>query len=397
LTTFDERAGRVDRAPPAAVAAPGRAAVPLAWSAADVSPAIVHLLGDASDNMVAFFAAVTTALAEGGLRQTVVLLDDAGQRHLLPLLHASVRLVLVPRVAGQRRRGLALLQALADETRRAPSAAVHLHGVLPCLLGGYAARFRGLRAPLFFTPYGKGLSRPLNGAAALLLRVLRPPPGAPARRTITSRATEVEALRRLTGEPVDLVEGSVPDLFFETPRREARHPLIATAQRANDPRAAALYAQLAVLLGEESLRLSFNWIGPTDAPAKAQLEAAGVGIFPSDDEAACARRLQSAWLYLAIGDAARFPACLVEAMAMGLPCVAWDTPLHREVLRHGETGLLCSSDTELLACVARLVDSADERLRLGQAARAEAQQRFHRRSFSAALLAAYGAEPGPGP
>jgi glycosyltransferase involved in cell wall biosynthesis len=78
-------------------------------------------------------------------------------------------------------------------------------------------------------------------------------------------------------------------------------------------------------------------------------------------------------------------------MAMGLPCVAWATPQHREVLRDGETGLLCSSESELLACIASLMDSASYRASLGQAAREEARRRFHRSSFSASLLAAYAA------
>ena len=78
---------------------------------------------------------------------------------------------------------------------------------------------------------------------------------------------------------------------------------------------------------------------------------------------------------------------------MGIPCVAWATPQHREVLRHGETGLLCNSEDELLACVASLVDSPAQRAALGQAARAEALRRFHPSRFSASMLAAYEAEP----
>ncbi|MEO8804591.1 MAG: glycosyltransferase [Burkholderiaceae bacterium] len=358
------------------------------WPDAPVAGTIVHLLGKASDNMVGFFGPVTTALAENGLQQTVILLDDPTQRRLLTKLDGSVRLVLTPSAGGWRAVAM-LLRLLRDEVQRAPGAAVHLHGVVPCLLGGYAARFLGLHAPLYFTPYGKGLWHPLNGAAAVLLWALRPRKGAAARRTITSRPTEVDSLLQLTGQPVDLVEGSVDDIFFDSPRHEARRPLVVTASRSDDPRGAAMYTQLAVLLSDESLGLSFNWVGRADAESLAQLSAAGVGIFNADDDAARVAHLRSAWLYVAIGHASRFPACLVEAMAMGLPCVAWATPQHREVLRDGETGLLCSTESELLECIARLADSADFRKQLGQAAREEARRRFHRSSFSASLLAAY--------
>lgn len=375
----------------------GRATASPAWPDAGMPGTIVHLLGEASDNMVGFFGPVTAALAESGLHQTVILLDRPKQRHLLLKLHPSVRLVLVPPEAGRWRALVTLLQLLSAEVQRAPGAAVHLHGVVPSLLGGYAARFLGLSAPLYFTPYGRGLRRPLNGAASVLLWALRPRQGAAARRTITSRPTEVEPLQQLTGAPVDLVEGSVDDIFFDTPRREARRPLIVTGSRRDDPRGAAMYTQLAVLLSDESLGLGFNWVGRADAESAAQLNAAGVGIFPADGDADRVAHLRSAWLYVALGHATRFPTCLVEAMAMGLPCVALSSPQHCEVLQHGETGLLFNSEDELLACIASLVDSAAYRAQLGQAGREEALRRFHRSSFSAALLAAYAANTGPAP
>jgi glycosyltransferase involved in cell wall biosynthesis len=389
LDTFDQRVSPQGRGLDALRA--GRAGTAAAVPVARVPGTIVHFLGEASDNMVGFFGPVTAALAESGLHQAVILLDRPNQRHLLLKLDPSVRLVLVPPDAGRWRSMLALMRLLSAEVQRAPGAAVHLHGIVPSLLGGYAARFLGLSAPLYFTPYGRGLRRPLNGVAAILLWALRPRRGAPARRTITSRPTEVEALRQLTGAPVDLVEGSVSDIFFDTPRHEARRPLIVTASRRGDPRGAALYAQLAVLLGDESLGLGFNWVGSADAESTAQLNAAGVGIFAADDDADRVVHLRSAWLYVALGHATRFPTCLVEAMAMGLPCVALATPQHREVLRHGETGLLYNSEDELLAGIASLVDSLAYRTQLGQAAREEALRRFHRSRFSAALLAAYAA------
>lgn len=379
---------------PRAHASRALAAAARQWQAVGTTGIVVHLLGEASDNMLAFFGPVTTALADSGLQQTVILLDKRAQRRLLPGLDARVRLVLYRAHRGRLKSLRALLQLLDEETRSAPNAVVHLHGVLPCLLGGYAARFRGLNASLVFTPYGKGLSHPLDWGAAMLLRALRPRSGEAARsKIITSRATEVDALQQVTGQPVDLVEGSVAADFFVGTRREARRPLVVTATRAEDPRGAALFAQLAVLLGEEALGLSFNWIGPADTESRAQFQAAGVGLLNGRDESTRLIHLRSAWLYVATDSASRFPTCLVEAMAMGLPCVAWATPQHREVLRHGETGLLCSSDDELLTCVASLVDSPAQRLALGQAAREEALRRFHPSRFSASMLAAYDTSP----
>jgi glycosyltransferase involved in cell wall biosynthesis len=263
---------------------------------------------------------------------------------------------------------------------------VHLHGLASGLLGIFAAKFRSLQAPLHLTLYGAGAWRlPSSGLLWLMRRCV----------------PRVEAI--LPGRPgvplppaqIDIVAGTVDEVFYAAARREARLPLVVATSGQPDARAAARFAQLAVLLHDAPQPPGFNWIGPADATSTAQLSAAGVGQFDAPDAVRRAARLRSAWLYVAAGDAGGFPVGLVEAMALGLPCVAWATPSHRAVIRHGETGLLCESADELLTCVANLVDSPTYRTRLGTAARLEALQRFHPVGLGNALLASYQAAAAP--
>jgi len=351
------------------------------------SGTIVHLLGRVTDEMVAYVAPVTRALVDSGVPQTVILIDDPSARHRLAKFDERVRLVLGDGTLGPLRAPAALVEALFAELQLAPVAAVHAHGLLPCLLSAYAARFRGLPVPLHFSLYGSGVWSSPNRVAAFLLRALSTRRAAPMHRSVDAPSSLPPLASSDPLEPV--LEHSVDDVFFCGPRREARRPLVVTASRADDPRGAARFAQLAVLLSEESLGLSFNWVGQADAASIAQLNAAGVGMLEARDDMRRVARLRSAWLYVAGGSGTGFPVCLAEAMAMGLPCVAWDTPQHRALLRPGETGLLCESENELLACIASLVDSAAFRSALGQAARAEALRRFHHSGFGASLLASY--------
>lgn len=76
-------------------------------------------------------------------------------------------------------------------------------------------------------------------------------------------------------------------------------------------------------------------------------------------------------------------------MATGLPCVAWNTAAHSTLLAHESSGLLCDSEDGLLECIAELVDSAELRARLGDAAREEALTRFSRDGRSEALIESY--------
>lgn len=81
---------------------------------------------------------------------------------------------------------------------------------------------------------------------------------------------------------------------------------------------------------------------------------------------------------------------LVRAMAAGLPCLATDVPAHRNLIRHGVTGLLYQTDDQALSLLSQLLDNDTMRAELGAAARQEAMLRFSPQRFSSALLSAYG-------
>src|SRR6185503_9063605 len=121
---------------------------------------------------------------------------------------------------------------------------------------------------------------------------------------------------------------------------------------------------------------AFNWIGPVNSVSSARLQAANVGLHEAPDDAERASRLSSGWLYVALGGNRGFPLCLAEAMAAGLPCVAIDSPFHRDIVRHGETGYLCRSQTEIIDRIAQLIDTPPLRQRMGRAARTIARERF---------------------
>ena len=69
------------------------------------------------------------------------------------------------------------------------------------------------------------------------------------------------------------------------------------------------------------------------------------------------------------------PQVMLEAMAAGLPIIASDLPAHRDIIRHGETGFLVSSQEELQKALEHLSDPSTNR-RFGDAARAVAIERY---------------------
>lgn len=348
---------------------------------------VVHVVGCVTDEVFSFLGPATNALAHSGMDQVVVMIDELGCRHRVAGLHESAELVLTPSLRNPFRQWQAVLQACRQALAGGPLHAVHLHGLLPCMVGAYAVRSSGSAVPIFYSPHGSsslGKAQGIRALARLVVGlVLRP-----ARRAaIVNLPQETQDFDRW--KSAELVENPVDQVFLDASRNEARHPLVVTGGRSQSVRSAELFAQLAVLLSGEDLRISFNWLGSVDPVSCVRLNAAGVGVFDVASDADCASRLSAGWVYLATGGTRGFPLFLVQAMAAGLPCVALDCPQHRAVIRDGETGFLCATERDLIDRIALLVDSPGLRARIGGAARHEARQRFGVSQFGEKLLAAY--------
>jgi glycosyltransferase involved in cell wall biosynthesis len=348
---------------------------------------VVHVVGCLTDEVFSFLGPATNALARSGLDQAVVMIDELRCRNRVASLHESAELVFAPSLRNPVQQWRAVLQACRQALAGGSLSAVHLHGLLPCLVGAYAVRTAGSPVPIFYSPHGSrslGKAQGMRALARLVVGlVLRP-----ARRAaIVNLPQETREFDRW--KSAELVESPVDEVFLGVSRSEARHPLIVTGGRSQSVRSAELFAQLAVLLSGEDLRISFNWLGSVDPVSCVRLNAAGVGVFDVASDAEYASRLAAGWVYLAMGGTRGFPLFLVQAMAAGLPCVALDCPQHRAVIRDGETGFLCASEPDMIDRLAGLVDSPALRARIGGAARQEARQRFGLSRFGAKLLAAY--------
>ena len=344
---------------------------------------VVHVVGRMTDEVASFLGPAAHTLARSGHRQSIVMIDDPAWRHTLVRLPDSAQLVSAPVQRNPLKQWAALRHACAAAIEEGQVHAVHLHGLMPGLVGARALRSAGVDAPLFFSPHGSRLLGSLSGVGRFLRALI----GAARSKAIVNVAHESSAFEHWSSS--ELVESPVGDVFFEVPRNEARHPLIVTGGYSQSLRNTELFCQLAVLLSGEDLRISFNWIGEVDDISRARLNAAGVGVFKADGDAELAARLAAGWIYLAPAPARGFPLFLVEAMAAGLPCVALDCIHHREVIEDGKTGYLCTTEREMIERIALLIDDTPLRLQMGQAARATARGRFGESQFGIKLMAAY--------
>ncbi|HEV8472130.1 MAG TPA: glycosyltransferase [Methylomirabilota bacterium] len=140
-----------------------------------------------------------------------------------------------------------------------------------------------------------------------------------------------------------------------------------------------------------------RWVLVGDGPERARLEALrdSLGLQRvvtfAGWQADVAPWLASFDVFVLPSRGEHFGRVLVEAMALGKPVVATDAGGVPEIVRDGETGLLAppADPAALAAAVARLVEDAAQRARLGEAGRRRAADEFSLERHRDALRALY--------
>jgi glycosyltransferase involved in cell wall biosynthesis len=204
---------------------------------------------------------------------------------------------------------------------------------------------------------------------------------------VTASLPEAQMLSRLLNRSADLLPHPVSSVFFEVAIQEDMRPSVVAdgvGEGAFD-----VVARLSVLLNSRNARVPIAWLGLAEPSMRAQLEAASVRVLDIPDEAERAQALACASAFIHISVDHRLPLAVAQAMAAGVPCLVSDTPSHRALIRHGETGFICTSERDFLEKLVLLLRDRQERSRIGEAARADAQRCFTLRHFERAVLRAY--------
>lgn len=348
---------------------------------------ILHIVGSLTDEVFSFLGPATRALEKSGHVQTVVVIDDKEQQHNLSRLEQSASLLRIPNIANPFRQWNAVLSACRFTMASRTLEALHVHGLLPCIVGSFAMRAVGVHAPIVYSPHGSRSLSTLKVAGQLAMLASRPfvkPADASA---IVSVPSEAQSFERW--KSADVVESPVDQAFFTVTRQEAHRPLIVSGGHQGSARGLEIFSQLAVLLSGEELNLEFHWLGSVDQVSQRKFAAADVVVLRGDNEQIRITELAAGWVYVAPWSTRGFPLFLVQGMAAGLPCVALDCEQHRAVIENGITGFLCASEQDMVRKIAELVDDPLLRAQVGKAAQLAAKERFNEVRFEKKLLAAY--------
>ncbi len=351
---------------------------------------VVHVAGAKDGEALETLCRTTEVIAARGVDQVLLVLDG-GQG--ADVIWSAALPVEVRALRPGRPFPFSTVRALQSElsalARERMLYAVHLHGVGPCLLGSRALRASALQGRVLYSPHLAHAASPW--AVAFLSRLLQSHLEPHDSAAVTASLTEAQTLSRLLNRSAEVLPHPVGGTFFRAARKESATPDVLVD--GSGPRAVAVVTRLAVLLNGRASRVAIAWLGAATAKPRAQLDAAGVQVLEVADEAERARLLSRTWAYLHLAAGKHLPLGVAQSMATGVPCLVSDTPAHRMLIRHGETGFICTSERDLFEKLIVLLRDAGERNRIGEAARADAGQRFTARHFERAILRAYGFPP----
>jgi glycosyltransferase involved in cell wall biosynthesis len=282
---------------------------------------------------------------------------------------------------------------LAALVRRGRYDGVHAHSSIAGALARPAAGLSGRRPRLVYTPHGFAFLVPGARRRAAFLAVERALGRVTDRLialTPTEAATAVECgvvpARRLVTIPNGVVSSQVPgrDRGLEVRRREGWDgvPLVGTLSRMTPQKRPEVWLHTAARIAQERPDARFAWIwgGEQEQAVRAQARDLGLedrvqflGYRPD------ARELIAAFdVFLLTSAFEGLPYSLMEAMASGVPVVATDVVGTRDVVRHGETGLLApAGDAPALAAqVLQMLADPEGARRLAEAGRADVLARY---------------------
>ena len=325
-------------------------------------------------NIISRVRAPVTYLRAEGLKATDFWAGLQRAAAVLPDLWAAL-----PTATGEEARHVYQAALLAREARRRGITHLHAHfASASTSVTRLAARIAGI--PYTFTAHAKDIFQE-DVSAEQLRRKL-----ADAAAVITVSDYNLAYLRDAYGDAAARVQrlynGLEPEQFPYAPPGD-RPPLVVSVGRLVEKKGFPdLIDACAVLAGRgRDFRCEIIGSGPDDEALRTQVArrrlSGRVQLLGPRPQSEVIGKVQGAAVFAAPcvvgadGNRDGLPTVLLEAMALGTPCISTDVTGIPEVVRHGETGLIVPQHhPEALAnAIERLLDDAELRVRLAAGAR----------------------------
>ena len=265
---------------------------------------------------------------------------------------------------------------------------VHLHSSYAGLAGRLVAVLLGVSKTTAYSPHGFAFantrSRLFRAGVVTVEHCLNRLGG---KLVLVSRSEAKEAEQAFNARRSYVLENRL-DLERLTPREShAGCPVIGTVGRISYAKGPWNFAAITSSFAAEA---KIVWIGDgDDSDKKCWLGGTDIEItgWKSPEEAArCAAGLD---IYVSTALWEGMPLAVMEAQAIGIPCVVSAIGGNVDAIEHGVTGFACSTQADFISALRLLISDKSLRLKMGDAARQRALRKFSDRDLSSDSVRIY--------
>jgi glycosyltransferase involved in cell wall biosynthesis len=340
---------------------------------------IVHITEAFGGGVLSMLTQLSNRAAAAGVNVTILhSIRQETPNNFSKLFHPAVKLTYVNMIREVSvKDDVSSLWNLVRKLRECNPSVVHLHSSKAGVLGRAAARIAAPRAKVLYSPHGLAfLRRDVSAAkqfAYLSFERIAARMGGTIVACSPGELREIET--KMHARKTRMIENGVN--VMEIPPRATKDPAqvwVGMSGRASYQKNHEAFAKLATDLRGPSVK--FLWIGgdhnevPDDTPEDA---VACSGWVTRQRALELTSQLD---VYVQTSRWEGMPIALIEAQVAGIPAVVTDVVGNRDVVVHGVTGFVASSEEEMAHYVAQLRDDAALRARMGAAARKSASARF---------------------
>jgi glycosyltransferase involved in cell wall biosynthesis len=340
---------------------------------------IVHITEAFGGGVLSMLTQLSNRAAAAGVKVTILhSIRPETPDNFSKLFHPAVKLTHVSMFREVSvKNDWASLWSLVRKLKECNPSVVHLHSSKAGVLGRAAARIATPQARVFYSPHGLAFLRrdvsPAKQYAYLSFERIAARMGGTIVACSKGELREIET--RMRARKARMIENGVN--VPEIPPRLEKAPgevLIGMSGRATFQKNHEAFVKLATDLQSPSVR--FLWIGGNveELPAGTRVGAVTCSGWVKRDRAL--ELTAELDVYVQTSRWEGMPIALIEAQVAGIPAVVTNVVGNRDVVLHGVTGFVASSEQEMEKYIAMLRDDPALRARMGAAARESASKRF---------------------
>ena len=354
---------------------------------------VLHVTEASGAGVLASLVALAQGQVSEGLEVSVIMAlrdDSPSPPELIKLLGPEVQLHIIAS------RGMTLRTAtrmffaiLHDQRELGRPDFTHYHSTFAGIVGRLTSRLTARSPGSFYSPHGFAFLR--EDASPLIRLVLelleRSLHRLGSTMIVVSKSEEKVARKHVSRKRIEVLENKV-DLSRLPVRTNTIQPptLVGTAARVVHQKAPWKFAELAKELAPLA---NFVWIGGgAQEDVRTWLGGSSVKVTGWLAPEASLEQMANLDIYVSTALWEGLPMSVIQAQAMGIPCVLSAVDGHVDIVVDGVTGYVCETEAEMLVRLEHLLRNPAHLRSMGEAARLAAS-RFDYRTLGAESLDIY--------